>query len=67
MEAKAEVWLGFDEGEKWRVRKRSERESEEREREEVKGLRKESSGECVNSLREKMKRERGSERFEKGE
>jgi len=34
------VWLGFEEGEKWRVRK---------------------------GLREKVKRERGSEGFEEGE
>ena len=30
VEAEAERWLGFEEGEKWRVRKRPERESEER-------------------------------------
>ena len=42
------------------MRKQPERENEEREREEVKGLRKESSGECGNRLREKMKIERKS-------
>ena len=31
VEAEVERWLGFEEGEKWRVRKRLERESEERE------------------------------------
>ena len=31
MEAEAERWLGFEEGEKWRVRKQPERENEERE------------------------------------
>jgi len=62
VEAEAERWLGFEEGEKWRVRKRAERESEERESgsegfEEREKWRVRKQPERENEEREEVKRE----------